>query len=364
VPVSGYASAWWAWIAPVAIQAGALILLVALLDRVLRGRARPRVRMALWTAALARLALPAGWHLPTSLTAPAAEALGVAQAEPAAGPWVPLLAAAWVLGAVALAAVAILRARAARRRLLASAAAPVPEEALATLARAARAAGLARPPALVASAAAPGAAVIGLLRPVVVLPVPVPPAEDLFPILLHECAHLARRDPWARLAVRAAAAAFWFHPAVHYAVRRVEALRELCCDATVARILRDRTPEYRDALLRQARRIAGPAVPGMAFFAGDGLAGRILALEGAPWKRTGPETAAAAAVALFVAGCLAPMASPLAAAEARSLEAARTLLEGAARGERNGCLSLRYAGLRVAREEGFLPPGATLDPGR
>jgi beta-lactamase regulating signal transducer with metallopeptidase domain len=367
--VTGLVAAWWEWIAPVALQGAALILLVALLDRVLRGRARPRVRMALWTAALARLALPAGWHLPTSLTAPAAAALGVAPAVPAdggraIGPWLPVLAGAWILGAAALAAVAILRARAARRRLLGEGSAPVPEAALRALERAARAAGLPRPPALVVSAAAPGPAVIGLLRPLVVLPVPVPPEEDLFPMLLHECAHVARRDPWARLAVRAAAAAFWFHPAVHYAVRRTESLRELCCDATVARILRERTPEYRAALLRQARRIAGPAVPGLAFHSGDGLAARIRALEGAPWTRTGPERAAAAAAALFVAGCLAPMGPEMAPPGARRLAAARAVLEAASRGERPGCWSLRLAGWTVAREEGFLPAGVALDSGR
>jgi bla regulator protein BlaR1 len=187
--------------------------------------------------------------------------------------------------------------------------------------------------------------------------VPLPTREDLEAILLHECAHLARRDPWARLAVRAAAAVFWFHPAVHFAVRRVEALRELCCDATVARILGERTPEYRAALLRSARVLAGAPVPGLAFFAGEGLAARILALEGTPWRGVRLERAAAAATALFVAGCLAPMGLPIRASGGTVAGAARALLDGAARGERNGCVMLRYAGVAVAREEGFLPPG-------
>ena len=119
------------------------------------------------------------------------------------------------------------------------------------------------------------------------------------------------------------------------------------------------TPEYRAALLRQARRIAGVPEAGLAFFAGEGLAGRILALEGTPWRGCRVEAGAAAAAALFVAGCLAPMGVPAARAETLSLEAARALIEGASRGERNGCVMLRYAGLRVAREEGV--PGDLSD---
>lgn len=51
----------------------------------------------------------------------------------------------------------------------------------------------------------------------------------------------------------AAAAAYWFHPLVHAARRRVHDVRELCCDADAAHRCGS---AYRDSLLRLAGRVA------------------------------------------------------------------------------------------------------------
>jgi beta-lactamase regulating signal transducer with metallopeptidase domain len=75
--------------------------------------------------------------------------------------------------------------------------------------------------------------VLGLLRPTIVLPEQSPASWDQAKwqaILLHEAAHIARRDPWALLAQRVAILLFWWCPLVHLVGRRLNALRENICD--------------------------------------------------------------------------------------------------------------------------------------
>lgn len=51
--------------------------------------------------------------------------------------------------------------------------------------------------------------------------------------LLHELAHLRRRDAGTALAIDAAAALFWFHPMVWNAARRIRDLQEVAADSVV-----------------------------------------------------------------------------------------------------------------------------------
>lgn len=341
--------AWWGWIAPVSVQAALLLLLVAVLDRLLRRRVPAKVRMALWMAALLRLALPADLSSPASLTAPLAAALPEGD-----GGGVPvLLPILWLAGAVGTIAFWILREGRERRRILGPLQ-EAPAEAREALLRAARRAGLRAAPALAVSHAAEGPCLLGTFRPVVVLPAGLRDGEDLDAALLHECVHIRRGDPFARAAVRLLAAAFWFHPLVHLAVRRTEALRESCCDGTVAELLGPDTPRYREALLRAAERLVRPRrrpAPALGLLGGgDGLADRLVALEGSPWRGARARTAGALVAGSFVLGCLAPMAEKPAAAPDRSLAEARAVLAAAERGERQSCWSVRFAGMRIAAE--------------
>jgi beta-lactamase regulating signal transducer with metallopeptidase domain len=88
-------------------------------------------------------------------------------------------------------------------------------------------------PAVNVAPAAPMPMVAGLWRPVIVLPEATlgtwTPAQ-LEAILLHEAAHIARRDPWALLAQRLAIVLFWWCPLVHRLSRRLNELRENICD--------------------------------------------------------------------------------------------------------------------------------------
>jgi WD40 repeat protein/beta-lactamase regulating signal transducer with metallopeptidase domain len=76
-------------------------------------------------------------------------------------------------------------------------------------------------------------AVGGLLRPSVVIPPDL--CEGLAPkqltwVLLHELAHVRRRDLWVVIGQRMAQAVFFFHPAVYLVNWIIDELREYACD--------------------------------------------------------------------------------------------------------------------------------------
>ncbi|HBI43120.1 MAG TPA: hypothetical protein DDY78_09740 [Planctomycetales bacterium] len=78
-----------------------------------------------------------------------------------------------------------------------------------------------------------GPAAGGVLRPCVLLPERLCNSLDdrqLRDVLIHECAHLLRRDPLVGLLQRLAEALFWPHPLVHYLNRRLARAREEVCD--------------------------------------------------------------------------------------------------------------------------------------
>jgi beta-lactamase regulating signal transducer with metallopeptidase domain len=58
-------------------------------------------------------------------------------------------------------------------------------------------------------------------------------ASELRPILIHELAHLERRDDWTNLLQKLVRALFFFHPAVWWIDRRLAVEREMACDDAV-----------------------------------------------------------------------------------------------------------------------------------
>jgi len=77
---------------------------------------------------------------------------------------------------------------------------------------------------------------IGLMNPAVVIPTWVmhelaPP--ELNQILLHELAHLRRRDDWTNLIQQVVKALFFFHPAVWWIEQKIALEREMACDDAV-----------------------------------------------------------------------------------------------------------------------------------
>ncbi len=93
-------------------------------------------------------------------------------------------------------------------------------------------------PRIAVSEVIPMPMVLGLWRPVVVVPrelLQVGAATRLREVLIHECAHVARRDPWVNVAQRLAAVLWWWHPGVLWLNRLIARSREEVCDNFVLR---------------------------------------------------------------------------------------------------------------------------------
>lgn len=77
---------------------------------------------------------------------------------------------------------------------------------------------------------------IGFYKPAIILPawlLESTPAEELKYILLHELAHLRRRDDWSNLAQKIVKALLFFLPSVWWIERRLLLDREMACDDAV-----------------------------------------------------------------------------------------------------------------------------------
>lgn len=74
---------------------------------------------------------------------------------------------------------------------------------------------------------------VGLVEPVICLPVLEYSETELYWILRHELTHISRHDAWLRLAFLLFRCLFWWNPFVHWSQRSVDDILELCCDKAV-----------------------------------------------------------------------------------------------------------------------------------
>ena len=78
--------------------------------------------------------------------------------------------------------------------------------------------------------------VIGFMKPVIVIPLSLTrelTEEEFEQVVLHELAHVRRRDDWLKLAQKLIEAFLFFHPAVLWIGRRLNLEREIACDDSV-----------------------------------------------------------------------------------------------------------------------------------
>lgn len=106
-------------------------------------------------------------------------------------------------------------------------------------------------------------------------------------VLLHELAHVERRDVSTQLIGRLVQLVYWFNPLVWYAVRRLRAERELACDDSVVRA--GQTPsDYAEQLLQMLQRYRPVrSVMGVAMAHSSRLDHRVMAILD-PQRRRSP----------------------------------------------------------------------------
>ena len=222
-----------AWLATLLYMAGQGTLLAIVAFFLARaGKLRPAWAAAIWLVVMVKLALPWGPAMPYSLSdvlamfsshethaLPAITpgmhfVVKAPQAWPAVG-WL-VLASIWLLGAAFVLARSLLAHRATVAAARTAPTAPVDF-------------GRIR---VVVGAPDVGPHVVGLFRPIIVVPPALLADETLLrAALLHELAHVRRFDVAARFIQIIAASLLWWWPVVRIVNKRLELAREAACDA-------------------------------------------------------------------------------------------------------------------------------------
>jgi beta-lactamase regulating signal transducer with metallopeptidase domain len=118
--------------------------------------------------------------------------------------------------------------------------------------------------------------VFGLRRPVLVLPeslLPTLGAAQLRQVLLHELAHVKRRDLLWGWLPEIARLVYWFHPLVHWVYYRIRLERELSCDQVAMAYSGQGSARYADTLIQVVSHASAGAMLRTAAMSSAGLDG-------------------------------------------------------------------------------------------
>ncbi len=365
------AESWYLWMLPMLWQVAVLIAIVWAADFLIRKWVWPQVRYALWLLVLVKLVLPPSLTSPTSFTAEipflAQKAVKVQINQPKTTPEivsvtkpvesvgktttenVPLYAETsaepipanittqpaeivpataalswkayaffvWLAGIAVLSIWLIIRLAGLRREHLKSnQQANLPDRFKELIAATAQKLRLKKIPQVILTNKVCCPAVFGVFRPVLLIPadkLAKLTRQDAEHILLHELAHIKRGDLFVHAIYIILQIAYWFNPLLWLIRRQLQNLRELCCDATVARILREKTFGYRETLLETARQLlAEPVDPGLGllglFENSNRLIDRLRWLEKKSWKNRPLRILTIFVLVCLMATCVLPMA--------------------------------------------------------
>jgi len=302
------------------------ILIAGVYAAVRRGAARPEVRYLLACAALAAMAAApvATW---IALRPPSSDAVAVQASFPApqaasAAAGVPgerlrflatgyegvpsarlsWVAAAWMAGVVVfwlrLLGGWMMAERLRRRQVR-----PAPRHWQQALDRLRTRLRISRPVQLLVSGLVQAPAVVGLLRPVVLVPVGALaglPAEQVEALLLHELAHIRRYDHLVNALQSMVEALLFYHPAVWWVSGHMRSERELCCDDAAVAITGD-APGFARALAQVGAAEHAHHQAAMAATGGS-VADRVARLLGVPRPASRTHSLAAVAAAAALVG--------------------------------------------------------------
>jgi HEAT repeat protein/beta-lactamase regulating signal transducer with metallopeptidase domain len=174
--------------------------------------------------------------------------------------------------------------------------------------------GLHSPPRFLRSGRAAMPVAAGIFRPAIIMPGDADTwsAGRLRIVLLHELAHVKRRDCLTHLLAQAACACYWFNPLAWLAAKRARTERERACDDLVI-ASGTRGSDYADELLEMARAMRGDRFAGL--LAGASLAmahrsqleGRLIAILDPRLPRAGVSRARTLAAIALCCCAVAPL---------------------------------------------------------
>lgn len=247
------------WLLTASWQASALAIIVLMLQWALRRQLNPRWRYALWLLVLMRLVLPVQPESALSLfrftpTPPAVVTMSMTQpifeTQPTsiesvanASPVQPrakfsvysILSLVWLAGVVGLGALTGEANRRFARQVSASPA--ITDSGVLDIFASARAElPIRQQIRLVESSHITSPAIMGLVRPTLLLPIDVQKTfdpDELRLIFLHELAHLKRGDVIVQSLIAVLQVLHWFNPLLWFAFQRMRADREPAADALV-----------------------------------------------------------------------------------------------------------------------------------
>jgi beta-lactamase regulating signal transducer with metallopeptidase domain len=231
--------------------------------------------------------------------------------------WQSYAMAIWLFGMTVLGSWLILRLnnlRACQSRN--SSASAMPQSFHLMMSRCARQLKLRRVPCIVVTKKVVCPAVFGIFRPVLLMPkgyLSRLSRKDAEHVLLHELAHIKRGDPIVHSLYLILQIVYWFNPLLWLARRQLIHLRELCCDTTVARILKNKTNEYRETLIDIARQfLTRPVEPGLGllglFEDTNRLLVRLSWLEKKTWRYQKMKNLTVITIMTFMLAFVLPMA--------------------------------------------------------
>ncbi len=199
-------------------------------------------------------ALPSGSPATSTLDQPVEPASSVARLRGLLTPVLPWLVVAWVVGVVLL-SIRLAHGWITARRLRTLGTYPTEQSLQHVLSRLAARMRVTRPVQLLESLLVDVPAVLGWLRPVILVPTSALTGltpQQLEVLLAHELAHVRRYDYLVNVAQCVIETLLFYHPAVWWVSRRVREEREHCCDDLVVQVCVDRHL-YASALVNMER---------------------------------------------------------------------------------------------------------------
>lgn len=235
------------------------------------------------------------------------EQQAASKAESFLKPYIPWMVAAWLIG-VGVLSLRLFGSWWSVLRLRRQATQPVGESWQALLVRLKDRLRVTRPVQLVESALVEVPAVIGWLRPIILLPATAMTGlttEQLEALLAHELAHVRQHDYLVNLLQTIVETLLFYHPAVWWLSHRIRVEREHCCDDLAASVCGDRL-SYAKALVAMEE-LRTPSL-GLALSArGGSLLSRVTRLLGVadePSRSIGWLAGLIAMLTLTIAGAL------------------------------------------------------------